>query len=99
MNLDERLHMENLAWRGFMILLLVIFIGVVVLSFIFDQRQHASDNKERAAAWTKIEDGIAANAIAIHQVDDHLQQCSHCHSHPPVISYPVKSPSTPGKKP
>jgi uncharacterized protein HemX len=83
---------ESYQWRSLVVLLLVLFIGITALGFVADQRQHGADNKERATHWTLIEQGnernrgmIVKNWEALKEVDNHLRQCSECHSHPAPI--------------
>lgn len=85
------LERELWMWRGFAILLLLILAITNVTTYLVDRDQHSTDNSQRARAWATIEanqgqikDLINGNHEAILTVDDHLRQCSGCHSHPRV---------------
>lgn len=82
---------ELWAWRAMMIFLLLTNLITSFITFQIDRSQHAIDNKERAAAWQYMKDRLEGNRSmimknheAVLTIDEHLRQCSGCHSHPPV---------------
>jgi len=79
-NTELELHRELWMWRGFAVLLLVILIVSTLTTYLSDVRQHALDNAERAAAWTRIEAGLKLNGERIQNVDNRMQQCTRCHN-------------------
>jgi hypothetical protein len=82
---EAELRKELWMWRGVAILFILILSLTTIVTFYLDRNQHMRDNIERAAHWQKIEDGVGQNNEAIQRVDEHLRQCSGCHTHPPVF--------------
>jgi hypothetical protein len=80
---------ELWMWRGLAIVLFLMMISTSIITAMQDIQRHASDNIERATNWTLIKQGLERNRAmldhnyqAIQVVDEHLRQCSGCHSHP-----------------
>jgi hypothetical protein len=75
---------ETWMWRALIVFLILLFSAITVFSDLSDRSRHASDNKERAMHWQKIEDGIEANRRMILALDDHQRLCLECHAHPGI---------------
>ncbi len=73
---------ELIVWRGLAVLLLIVFIGVTLTTYLADRQQHAADNKERAEHWTRLEGLAGADGRAIERLDETLRACAICHAHP-----------------
>jgi hypothetical protein len=87
--LQTRFDKEMYSWRGLAIFLIVLFTCIVSTGYVFEERQRGLDNKERAYHWTIMEQGLERNRAMVSKnydtvmlVDEHLRQCSGCHSHP-----------------
>lgn len=85
------LEYEIWMWRGAAIFILLLVLLTDIMTFVVDRGQHNKENIERAAAWQTIigdvkanHEALSRNADAIQRVDEHLRQCSGCHSHPPI---------------
>jgi hypothetical protein len=77
---------ELIVWRGLAVLLMIIFTGVSITSYLMDQKQHTIENADRTERLTRIESGVAENGTAIILLDDHLRDCLQCHAHPNIDS-------------
>lgn len=80
-NLNLELQRELWMWRGFTILMLIILIVSNVATYLSDVKQHAKDNTERAAAWTRIELGVKSNTDNLSVLHRQLSDCMRCHAH------------------
>ena len=92
---DVELRKELWMWRGVTIIILLIALITNLITFFVDRDQHAKDNQERAAAWQMLygkadrnKDLIQRNAESVSKLEEHLRQCSGCHSHPNVKMKP-----------
>ncbi len=75
MTADEKLYRELWLVRAVIILLLVVFIGVVVISYTMSATQRAQDKAETTRHWT-------AEEMQLDKTGDLLVTCLKCHTHP-----------------
>jgi hypothetical protein len=87
------LEYEIWMWRGAAVFILLLVLLTNIITFIVDRSQHNKENIERAAAWQTIIGNVTENRAALNRnsdaiqlVDEHLRQCSGCHSHPAVLT-------------
>lgn len=83
---------EMYSWRALSVFVLILLIAITSVGMYFSSIQRGWDNKERARNWTLIQTAIETNKhalrdnkSAIDKVDEHLRQCSGCHSHDEAI--------------
>jgi hypothetical protein len=85
---DTELRKELWMWRGIIILAITLFTVVSIFSYLANRDAVEYDRVERNKAWstiqinqTRIMSKLDKHYDATILVDEHLRQCSNCHSH------------------
>jgi hypothetical protein len=85
---EVKYRAEATILRWFIIMLLVMACAAGVGGFFLEERFRSIDNEARAQHWEKLEQGQARIRGMLDkqytlsmQNDEHLRQCTGCHSH------------------